>query len=89
MRVLHHTVSGTPLGEYMRRFWQPVCLSEELGALPLAIRILGENLAAFGDSSGHMQTGGSPVRASRSIARVRNHRGAWNSLLLPRLALRH
>lgn len=51
---LTHVGPGTPMGEYMRRFWQPVCLSEELGDLPKAIRILGENLVAFRDKSGNI-----------------------------------
>jgi phenylpropionate dioxygenase-like ring-hydroxylating dioxygenase large terminal subunit len=38
---------GTPCGEYLRRFWQPVILSEELGDLPRRLRILGEDLVAF------------------------------------------
>jgi len=46
------TNPGTPMGEYMRRFWQPVCLSEELTDVPKAIRILGEDLVAFRDKSG-------------------------------------
>ena len=45
---------GTEMGEYMRRFWHPVCLSEELGQLPKAIRILGEDLVAFRDRSGQI-----------------------------------
>ena len=49
---LTHTSPGTPCGEYMRRFWQPVCLSQELTDLPLAIRIMGEELVAFRDNSG-------------------------------------
>ena len=48
---LTHTDPGTPMGEYMRRFWQPVCLSEELTDVPKAIRILGEDLVAFRDRS--------------------------------------
>ena len=43
---------GTPMGEYMRRFWQPVCLSEELTTLPKAIRVLGEDLVAYRDRTG-------------------------------------
>jgi phenylpropionate dioxygenase-like ring-hydroxylating dioxygenase large terminal subunit len=43
---------GTPCGEYMRRFWHPVCLSEDLGELPKRIRILGEDLVAYRDKSG-------------------------------------
>ena len=43
---------GTPCGEYLRRFWQPVILSEELGDLPRRLRILGEDLVAFRDRRG-------------------------------------
>jgi phenylpropionate dioxygenase-like ring-hydroxylating dioxygenase large terminal subunit len=40
---------GTPCGEYLRRFWQPVAFARELGAVPLAIRIMGEELVVFRD----------------------------------------
>jgi phenylpropionate dioxygenase-like ring-hydroxylating dioxygenase large terminal subunit len=43
---------GTPCGEYLRRFWQPVILSEELGDLPRRLCILGEDLVAFRDRTG-------------------------------------
>ena len=43
---------GTPCGELMRRYWQPVCLSEDLKDLPKRIRILGEDLVAFRDGNG-------------------------------------
>ena len=49
-----HVGPGTPCGEYMRRFWQPVCLFKELGQYPLAIRIMGEDLVAFRDKSGRV-----------------------------------
>ena len=45
---------GTPCGEYMRRFWQPVALSAEAAERPHALRILGENLVAFRDLSGRL-----------------------------------
>jgi phenylpropionate dioxygenase-like ring-hydroxylating dioxygenase large terminal subunit len=45
---------GTPLGEYMRRFWQPVCLSDQLTDVPHAIRIMGEDLVAFRDKRGEV-----------------------------------
>ena len=48
------TNPGTPLGEYMRRFWQPVCLSDQLTDVPHAIRIMSENLVAFRDRSGQV-----------------------------------
>jgi nitrite reductase/ring-hydroxylating ferredoxin subunit len=43
---------GTPGGEYLRRFWQPVAFGRDLGETPLRVRILGEDLVAFRDRSG-------------------------------------
>lgn len=43
---------GTPGGEYLRRFWHPIILSEELQDLPRRLRIMGEDLVAFRDKSG-------------------------------------
>ena len=43
---------GTPCGEYLRRFWQPIITSEELQDLPRRLRIMGEDLVAFRDKSG-------------------------------------
>jgi nitrite reductase/ring-hydroxylating ferredoxin subunit len=51
---LTHVGRGTPCGEYLRRFWQPVCLTSELAAAPLKLRILGEELVAFRDGTGHI-----------------------------------
>src|SRR5215472_17266826 len=45
------TGPGTPIGEYMRRYWQPVCFSKELTDVPKAIRIMHEDLVAFRDHS--------------------------------------
>ena len=44
--------AGTPCGEYLRRFWHPVMMSERLADRPLAVRILGEDLVLFRDRSG-------------------------------------
>ncbi len=43
---------GTPLGEYMRAFWQPVCMALELTDTPRFLKILGEELVCFRDGSG-------------------------------------
>ena len=43
---------GTPCGELMRRYWQPVCLSADLKDLPKPVKILGEELIAFRDGQG-------------------------------------
>jgi hypothetical protein len=37
---------GTPCGEYLRRFWQPVTFADDLKDLPVAVKILGEELSA-------------------------------------------
>jgi len=51
---LTQTGPGTPLGEYMRRFWHPVCMSIELTDTPRYLKILGEELVAFRDGSGRV-----------------------------------
>ncbi|WP_051377490.1 Rieske 2Fe-2S domain-containing protein [Paraburkholderia dilworthii] len=43
---------GTPMGELMRRYWQPFALSEDLTDKPRRVRLLGENLIAFRDKQG-------------------------------------
>ena len=45
---------GTPCGEYLRRFWQPVAYARELTETPLRARILGEDLVVFRDRSGQV-----------------------------------
>ncbi|MBM3342542.1 MAG: Rieske 2Fe-2S domain-containing protein [Betaproteobacteria bacterium] len=55
--LLTRTGPGTPMGEYFRCFWQPVALSEELrepDGAPLRVKILGEELVAFRDSTGRV-----------------------------------
>ena len=39
--------SGTPCGEYLRCFWHPIFITNELDDLPKAIKILGEELVLF------------------------------------------
>lgn len=51
---LTHVGPGTPGGEYLRRSWHPVAMSAELKDLPLAIRIMGEDLVIFRDRSGRI-----------------------------------
>src|SRR5437868_105461 len=43
---------GTPCGELLRRYWQPVCRSADLQDLPKRVRLLGEDLVAFRDGQG-------------------------------------
>jgi nitrite reductase/ring-hydroxylating ferredoxin subunit len=40
---------GTPCGEWLRRYWQPVALSSHATARPRQVRLLGEDLILFRD----------------------------------------
>ncbi|MGH7091427.1 MAG: Rieske 2Fe-2S domain-containing protein [Stellaceae bacterium] len=50
-REITETGRGTPGGEYLRRFWQPVAYVREIEELPLRTRIMGEDLVVFRDKS--------------------------------------
>ena len=49
--LLTQTGPGTPCGDLMRRYWQPVALAEELpkGGAPRKVRIFSEDLVLFRD----------------------------------------
>src|SRR5208282_468116 len=44
--------AGTPCGELMRRYWQPVAVSADVVDRPQYVRILGEDLILFRDKKG-------------------------------------
>jgi phenylpropionate dioxygenase-like ring-hydroxylating dioxygenase large terminal subunit len=52
--LLTQTGPGTPGGELLRCYWQPVALSEELptGGAPMPLKILSEELVLFQDEQG-------------------------------------
>src|SRR6266705_6772783 len=45
---------GTPCGEYLRSFWQPVAFARDLKDVPLRIRIMCEDLVIFRDKGGRV-----------------------------------
>ena len=49
---LPRTGPGTRAGEMLRRYWHPVCLSENLKDIPIAVRMLCEDLVVFRDGKG-------------------------------------
>ena len=54
-QLMCRTDKGTPMGEFCRRFWTPVLLSEELpepDGPPVQTKIYGEELVAFRTTSG-------------------------------------
>lgn len=55
--LLTRTGPDRPMGQYFRRYWQPVALSRELAepdGPPLRVQIMGERLLAFRDSQGRV-----------------------------------
>jgi phthalate 4,5-dioxygenase oxygenase subunit len=55
--LLTQTGPDTPMGQYFRRFWQPVALSGELlepDGPPVRVNILGEELVGFRNSEGRI-----------------------------------
>jgi 5,5'-dehydrodivanillate O-demethylase oxygenase subunit len=45
---------GTPMGEFLRRYWWPVGFTEHLKDKPTLIRLLGEDLVLFRDGAGRL-----------------------------------
>ena len=46
--------SGSPMGELLRRYWQPVCTSDELRDLPRKEKLLCEEVVLFRDKQGRV-----------------------------------
>jgi phthalate 4,5-dioxygenase len=51
-----HTGPGTPGGELLRRYWQPVALCTDVaaGGAPMPLKIMGEDLVLFRDGDGRV-----------------------------------
>jgi phthalate 4,5-dioxygenase len=55
--ILTRVGPGTLMGELLRRYWTPACLSAEIpepGGAPARVRLLGENLVAYRDTRGRI-----------------------------------
>ena len=50
--ILTGTGRGTPMGEFLRRYWWPVGISAHLQSKPTFIRVFGEDLVLFRDGTG-------------------------------------
>jgi phenylpropionate dioxygenase-like ring-hydroxylating dioxygenase large terminal subunit len=51
-KLLTEVGPGTPCGELLRRYWQPIAVSAEVSAVPRAVKVLGEDLILFRDRNG-------------------------------------
>lgn len=55
--LLCRVEGSAPMGQFMRRYWLPICLSEEVeqcDGAPRRARVLGEDLVVFRDSAGRL-----------------------------------
>ena len=55
--ILTRVGPGTLMGELLRRYWTPACLTAEIpepGGAPARVRLFGENLVAFRDTQGRI-----------------------------------
>jgi len=55
--LLCRVEGDAPMGQLMRRHWQPICLIEEVSepdGAPVRARMFGEDLVVFRDSDGHV-----------------------------------
>ena len=54
--LLTQTGPGTPCGEFLRSYWQPIAAAEEMpiGGAPLPLRIMSEDLVLFRDDKGEL-----------------------------------
>src|SRR6201991_1036373 len=56
-KALTEVGAGTPMGQFMRRYWLPAVKSEQIaepGGAPVRVKLLGESLVAFRDPNGNV-----------------------------------
>ena len=54
-RTLTQIGPGTPMGDLLRRYWQPIAAVAELESVPVRpVRLLGEDLVLYRDDGGHI-----------------------------------
>ena len=70
---LTHVEAGSPMGELFRRYWQPVCLSDELKNLPKKVKILCEDLVLFRERMARWDA----LSRTAAIAEPRSSLDAW------------
>jgi 5,5'-dehydrodivanillate O-demethylase len=53
--LLTHIGPGTPMGDLLRRYWQPICAAAEMDERwTMRVRLFGEDLVLFKDRSGRL-----------------------------------
>ncbi len=89
--LITRTGPGTPMGNAMRRYWVPACLSREIGdpdGAPVRVKLIGEELVAFRDTEGRIGLVEEYLPTSRRVALFWAQRGMRPALRLSRLEVR-
>ena len=85
-KILTEVGPGTPMGDYLRRYWMPIGGASELDANPIkAIRLLGEDLVLYKDLGGRYGLRRPALSASARRPLLRHGRGDRHPLQLSRL----
>src|SRR3546814_2053251 len=83
--LLTQTGPGTPCGDFLRSYWQPVATAEEMpmGGDPLPIRILSEDLVLFRNEKDRLGLVGRhcPHRGTDLSYRSEEHTSELQSLM--------
>ena len=79
--LLSEVGPGKPCGEYLRRYWMPVAMTDQIGDLPYRIRVLGEDLVLFREKEERR------ARPRPHALRPSQH-GRWNSASSRRAGIR-
>src|SRR5436190_17333814 len=85
---LTHVGPDTPCGEYMRRFWQPVCFLGRSARSAVAGQNLGRGSRRVSRPERNRRPAGIALPAPRHLARIRAGRRQGDTLLLPWLVVR-
>ena len=59
--ILTRTGKGTPMGEFLRRYWWPIGISAHLKIKPTFIRVFGEDLVLFRDGTAAKPASSAPT----------------------------
>ena len=74
-RILTQVGPGTPMGEYLRRYWQPIGGASQLDKDPIkAIRLMGEDLVLYKDLGGSFGLERNPMSQARRGVNARPDR---------------
>ena len=76
-----------PCGEYFRRSWLPICMTEEAFLSAHGRTRTGRRARRFQRPVGTLRAGSQTLLALARFARIRHRCGARYPLLLPRLAV--